>query len=440
VDARARWQALQARLTAARTSFEAGDRATALAEIDAALDVDPEFLAAITLRERILGATPIADSIVKTGENRDGAENPENLTRLDPATANPEPHLVSSTGYARFEERAKRRRAERKLEAARTAIANRRVRDAASALDELFELDPDLPELAQVTVAFDALRRARGRRRIGPPLAAAAAFAATMFGATWVHQRLELQSHSVAAIADLVAAHEPEPIAQTTESGTPVATSGEREPEPQPPTIERRRPIEIPVSLGSPVTATPAPVRASAIPPPNAVPLRAAAPPPQPAPIATQPDLLQEPMVIAPPRPSLPFVASAAPARATPTIVPTAAPMAPIDTDEVRIKQALQRYRSAYEGLDARSARAVYPAVNEAALARAFDDLESQTLTFDACDVQLHGEGAIALCHGSARYVPKIGSREPRTEPRKWTFALRKAGTDWKIESARAER
>src|SRR5439155_6880800 len=81
--------------------------------------------------------------------------------------------------------------------------------------------------------------------------------------------------------------------------------------------------------------------------------------------------------------------------------------------DEQLVKQTLQRYRSAYEGLDAPSARVVYPAVNEAALARAFDGLQSQTLTFDNCDVQLRGDVANATCRGTARYVPKIGSREP---------------------------
>ena len=104
------------------------------------------------------------------------------------------------------------------------------------------------------------------------------------------------------------------------------------------------------------------------------------------------------------------------------------------------VRQVLQRYRNAYEGLDARSAQAVWPAVNEAALARAFDGLESQSLTFDACDVRLRGEAASATCHGSARYVPKIGSREPRMEPRVWNFTLHKSGADWKIDAARAER
>jgi len=111
----------------------------------------------------------------------------------------------------------------------------------------------------------------------------------------------------------------------------------------------------------------------------------------------------------------------------------------PID-DEMLVKQALQRYRVAYEGLDARSAQAVWPAVNEAALARAFDGLSSQRLTFDACSVQLGGDHAAATCRGTARYIPKVGNREPRIEPRTWTFALRKIGAEWKIDAARAER
>jgi len=105
--------------------------------------------------------------------------------------------------------------------------------------------------------------------------------------------------------------------------------------------------------------------------------------------------------------------------------------------DEILVKQALQRYRVAYDGLDAQSAQAVWPAVNQVALARAFDGLSSQALTFDRCDVQLHSETATATCRGTARYVPKIGSREPRTETRVWNFTLRKGGTDWKIDTLR---
>lgn len=119
---------------------------------------------------------------------------------------------------------------------------------------------------------------------------------------------------------------------------------------------------------------------------------------------------------------------------------PIPPPAAPLADDNLLVTQALQQYRTAYEGLDARRAHAVWPAVNQAALARAFEGLESQSLTFDACDVRVRGESAIAVCQGSAQYVPKIGNRQPRTEPRVWNFSLRKAGADWKIDSARAER
>jgi hypothetical protein len=104
------------------------------------------------------------------------------------------------------------------------------------------------------------------------------------------------------------------------------------------------------------------------------------------------------------------------------------------------VQQALQRYRTAYDGLDARSARDVWPAVNEAALARAFDGLESQRLTFDACTVDVRGDSAFATCRGTARYVPKVGRREARVEPRVWSFTLHKTDSDWKIDTARAEK
>jgi hypothetical protein len=133
---------------------------------------------------------------------------------------------------------------------------------------------------------------------------------------------------------------------------------------------------------------------------------------------------------------------AALPAAAEPSTPPADAPAGPEVDDGAFVRQALDRYRRAYDGLDAGSAQAVWPAVDEGALSRAFDGLESQTLTFDECRVQLHSEAgtATATCRGTTRYVPKVGSREPRTEPRVWNFLLRKSGGDWKIESARVVR
>ena len=61
-------------------------------------------------------------------------------------------------------------------------------------------------------------------------------------------------------------------------------------------------------------------------------------------------------------------------------------------------------------------------------------------MTFKACDVQLRGPTAAVVCTGSTRYVPKVGSHEPHVEPLAWNFTLRKNASDWKIETARAER
>ncbi len=180
----------------------------------------------------------------------------------------------------------------------------------------------------------------------------------------------------------------------------------------------------------------PAEVRAPAAsiappdPPAATAPAPAATPP---APPFTEP----APIPLAPQ--SLPAALPAvAPASAPPPEAPPAA--VPEVDDGALVRQALHRYRAAYDGLDAGSAQAVWPAVDEGALARAFDGLASQKLTFEECRVQLQRETAAATCRGTTRYVPKVGSREPRTEPRVWNFLLRKSGGEWKIESARVAR
>jgi len=130
-------------------------------------------------------------------------------------------------------------------------------------------------------------------------------------------------------------------------------------------------------------------------------------------------------------------VAAASSVDAPPIVSPSQRPQ---PDEAALVRQALQRYRVAYDGLDAGSAQAVWPAVNEGALAKAFEGLESQKLTFDDCRVQLQNETATATCRGTTRYVPKVGSRDPRTEPRVWNFSLRKNGGEWKIDNARVER
>jgi hypothetical protein len=296
---------------------------------------------------------------------------------------------------------------DRRIDAARAAIQEQRVKAAASALDEVIELDPNLPELVELTAQFDALRRAAATTHVGPRIAAAAVFVGALLGGTWLQDSSPLLSRQIVAAAPL-----PAPVTPTltaTEEVTVVGTAGT--------TAAPERDV----------TAVPSYTA------PRAVEL----------PAAVSPGLLRVPPApIEAPPPARPVEAPHATAESA-AVVPIAMVMPPrVDApdDNVLVKQALQRYRSAYEGLDAQSAQAVWPAVNQPALARAFDGLESQSLTFDACDVRLRGEAATATCHGTTRYVTKVGSRDPRVEPRVWNFTLRKAGSDWKIDSARADR
>ena len=106
---------------------------------------------------------------------------------------------------------------------------------------------------------------------------------------------------------------------------------------------------------------------------------------------------------------------------------------APRDEDDVRT--VLSRYRSAYERLDAGAAKKIWPSLNERALARAFEGLESQDVEFSDCRLAVTGSRAQASCTGTARYVKRVGSKSSRPEPRQWTFKLKKESNTWQIDT-----
>src|SRR6185436_7028208 len=111
----------------------------------------------------------------------------------------------------------------------------------------------------------------------------------------------------------------------------------------------------------------------------------------------------------------------------------TASSVAP-RSDNSRVTQVLNQYAHAYDRLDPGAAHAVWPTVDERALARAFAALESQDVSFDKCDIDIKGTQASASCSGTASYVGKVGSRQARTEPRQWNCECKLHGDDWKIE------
>jgi hypothetical protein len=425
---RQRWAALRTELRSAQAAYDDGDRGTALDHVDAALAIDPDFLAARCLRDRLMAPPePVAPALAAHIARQAPAASalPESLVTGPP---------VSSDGQALFEQRVKRRRVDRSVHAARAALQRRCLEDAVAALDEIIELDPGLPELGELTAELDQVRRAAASSTPGPWIAAAAVFVIAVIG-SWLPESESLLSHPMAGSALLVSPLMPAVIATASTSTAPRSESEE------PIDDAPQRRLVYP-STGQPLPMVVNEARATVAAPasePVAVPASVAVVAPAlgtatgPGPVAiTGPP----PQLTVLPRPVQPRPAVAALALSA-GIAATSIAMV---NDELIIRQTLERYRSAYSGLDARSAQAVYPAVNQAALARAFDGLHSQSLAFDACDMQVGGWSATATCHGSTRYVPKIGDHALHTEPRVWSFTLSKNGDDWKIENARAER
>ena len=120
-----------------------------------------------------------------------------------------------------------------------------------------------------------------------------------------------------------------------------------------------------------------------------------------------------------------PSVAAAAPAP------PPAAP----SRDEDDVRNLLSRFQSAYDRLDASAAKSIWPSVNERALARAFDGLESQDVSFADCRLSVSAMHAQAYCTGTARYVRRVGSKAIQQEARQWSFSLSKDENTWRIET-----
>src|SRR5439155_11551494 len=210
-----------------------GDRARAAAEVNAALAIDPDFAAARALQDRIELPEPSPRAPAEVAAPTAAEAGPRRTIDVPQAipirvAAAPRP-LVSAEGFARFEERARRRRIERRAEAARTALVNGNLRDARSAIDEIRDLDPDAPEILTLLAAVDAARRVRAERgpwHLGPQLVAAAVFATIVLAASWVERPRGLLSYLISIVMALVTTAQPAPLIATSSSvdEPPVST------------------------------------------------------------------------------------------------------------------------------------------------------------------------------------------------------------------------
>jgi hypothetical protein len=144
-----------------------------------------------------------------------------------------------------------------------------------------------------------------------------------------------------------------------------------------------------------------------------------------------------------PPAPAAPARAEPDPPAVVPPAVVEAAAPPPVvpppridegrEGDEEGIQQVLQRYQLAYEQLDAAAAQEVWPGVDVRGLSRAFDNLRSQELAFDRCELNVTGEAAEAICRGVGTYVPKVGGQAPRRVQGEWAFQLERIEGTWTI-------
>jgi hypothetical protein len=145
---------------------------------------------------------------------------------------------------------------------------------------------------------------------------------------------------------------------------------------------------------------------------------------------------------VAVPAPAAPDARNPATA-AAPAAAPSAArvaralPVAP-RREEESILLVLHEYETAVGRKDPAAAKAVWPALDDRALARAFNDLQSHSLALEDCGVTVANSNAAARarCQGVATYLPKVGRRKPINASHEWTFNLSKTGGDWQIESA----
>ncbi len=225
-----------------------------------------------------------------------------------------------------------------------------------------------------------------------------------------VEQELPLPSANGPAVETTLpnaAEARPEPVEPATEERPPV-------PQPEPLPAERQPPVDEPAQR-PPAPRDPAPIRDA--------PARAAE-----APSSTAPPV-SEPVRQAPTEPEResPPVPVSEPAVET-------RPEAPAVDETAAVRAALERYRAAYQALDAAAVRAAWPGLDAGAerqIARAFEGYQSLAMTLSDCRYAVDGDRATATCRVTQRIDVRVGRDFESTQEA--VFQLRRAGDRWVI-------
>jgi tetratricopeptide (TPR) repeat protein len=441
----------------------------ALGDADAALALDPQSLPAQALRDRItrlkhLSAPP-------------AIERP-----AVPVTPAPfVPQGVNAASWRGFEQRIQERRFRALIETVNTSIVAGNATGARVALEEARELRPDAPELdafeARVAAvpAATPVREATPGTRIWVRAMGAAALlligVSMLIGLEWMRPSETIAPMPISAPAPIVIPAEDLRVAEGPEPAPPAEPTIDDDDfvpaiiTPPEPTLRPRGTTGTTGTFTPAITSVSGPIafnqplnRPLSQPPAVLIERRAVVDEPPLRPVGEVPDdyvaqplgnraaaasdadLMRSPVapVRMPPSTAPPVVTAAALPTPAPATVASAVNLSP--GEQSRVEDVLRRYARAYDSLDASAARAVWPSVNEKQLAKAFQDLASQNVSFDSCDIDIRGAVANASCRGQQSYVGKVGDRAPRTEPRTWRFELRRDGEAWKIENAETRR
>jgi hypothetical protein len=387
------------------------------------------------------------------------------------------PEGVDAQSWLGFEHRIGQRRFAALVTAADKAVADGDLTSAQAAFDEARELCPDAPELLRLesTIAATTAPDLRLWPRAAGAVALLVVGVAMVMGLEFMQRAtdepevvttlraLEETAAPGASVAMSVLAVTETPAASKPDESPVVAQSSRAEDPPR--AVERSSAGEPSRRREPPQSNRPSPIPSRTVPPPiikelpranRPAPASASAPRLNPGTVGVRPLETNAAVATVGPNPIPPVAQSsptdvetapAVPAPRTPSAPSRpAAPPAPARLtnasadDQSQVADVLRQYARAYEALDANAARDVWPSVDRRALARAFENLRSQQLSLQDCEIDVRGATANASCRGQAQYVGKVGGGEPRIEPRTWRFELRREGEAWKIANAEARR
>jgi hypothetical protein len=130
--------------------------------------------------------------------------------------------------------------------------------------------------------------------------------------------------------------------------------------------------------------------------------------------------------------PTKPIVAAAPPREAAPSVAATSPGHAgPSDQDKIR--ETVRSYERAQSTLDADMYARIFPSVDRARIAGAFQNLASQNVEFEIRKIQVDPSGSHAEVHGFERRVaiPRAGPEQRLNAAR--VIYVEKSGDSWVI-------